>query len=79
MWWIIFVFGLGLVRELIAINYYKAVYRHLAFMASILSLAIGVMDIYIIARIVIDRNIALALSYLMGGAIGSYMGLKVRK
>ncbi len=73
-------FGLALIRELLVVRYYRAIYRQLALSASALSLGIELLDLYvvatIVARFVTTREWLPGLVYAVGGTFGVYIGLR---
>ena len=70
---------LGIAREFLVCRYYIAVQERLALLGSGLSLGIGLLDLGVIAKIMLDGNISMALGYCFGEALGTYLAVNMRK
>ena len=70
---------LGLAREFLVVRYYLAVGGRRALLGSALSLGIGVLDLGVIAKIMLDGNLIMAIGYVAGETIGTYAAVKLRK
>ena len=72
-------FGLGFVREALVTTYYRAISRRLVYGASIVSITLALLDIFVVAKVIMDQNWVLALMYALGEGTGTFIILKVRK
>lgn len=72
-------FFLGLLREACVIFYYKAIARNQAYLGSLLTLCIALLDVGVIAKLALDRDIMIILGYSVGESIGTFLILKLEK
>lgn len=70
---------LGIAREFLVCRYYLAVSGRKAFLGSGISLGIGLLDLFIVAKIMLDQNLGMAVGYVLGEALGTYLAVKLRK
>ena len=69
----------GLAREFLVVRYYLAIQDRRALLGSGISLGIGCLDLFVIAKILIDGNLLMAGGYVLGEATGTYLACKLRK
>ena len=70
---------LGLIRELLVVTYYKCIPARRAFLGSVLTLVIGMLDIGIIAKLVLDRDVWTIIGYTIGESIGTFLAVRKRR
>jgi len=70
---------LGLVRELLVVRYYRAIPQRRALLGSALTLGIGCLDIGVIARLALDKDIFMIIGYTLGESIGTFVGIRRAK
>ena len=70
---------LGLAREILVVRYYLAIQGRLALLGSGISLGIGFLDLFIIAKIMLDGNLMMAGGYVIGEAVGTYLAVRIRR
>ena len=69
----------GLAREFGVVRYLLAVSERRAFLGSALSLGIGLLDLLIIAKIMLDGNLVMAVGYVLGEATGTFLAVRKRR
>ena len=69
---------LGLIREVLVVIYYKCIPARRAFLGSVLTLAIGMLDIGVIAKLVLDRDIWTIIGYTLGESLGTFLAVRRR-
>jgi len=67
---------LGLVRECLVVRYYKCIPERKAFLGSVLTLAIGLLDIGVIAKLVLDKDIWTIIGYTLGESVGTFLAVR---
>ena len=67
---------LGLIRELLVVRYYKSIPQRRALLGSALTLGIGLLDIGVIAKLALDRDIWMIVGYTVGESIGTFVGIR---
>lgn len=70
-------FLLGLIRETCVVLYYRAIQQRWAWLGSALTLGIGLIDLFIIARLAWDKDVGLVVGYLIGETIGTNLSIKI--
>ena len=70
---------LGLVRELCVVRYYQGIQQRRALLGSALTLLIGCLDVGVIARLALDRDIWMIIGYTIGETIGTFVGIRRTK
>ncbi len=76
--WAIY-FVLGFVREALVTTYYRAVSRRLVYGASVVSVCLSLLDIFVVAKVILDRDLILGVAYALGEGLGTFVVLKFRK
>jgi hypothetical protein len=75
--------GLALLREFLAISYYRAVIAKLAGTVSALNFAIEILDLFVLSLILASflrfGNFIPAIVYAVFGSFGAYLGVKLRQ
>ena len=71
--------GLGFVREALVTTYYRAVSRRLVYGASAVSVVLSLLDIFVVAKVILDRDLMLGVVYAVGEGLGTFVVLKCRK
>ncbi len=73
--------ALALIREVLVIRYYRAIFIPSAFSASLLSGAIEILDLFVISTIILrlakGGSLIPAVVYVLFSSIGVYVGLKI--
>jgi hypothetical protein len=69
-------FLLGLIRETCVIFYYRAIQRRSAWLGSVLTLAIGLIDLLVLARLAWDKDVWMVAGYLLGETIGTNLSIR---
>lgn len=73
--------ALALIREVLVIRYYRAIFIPSAFSASLLSGAIEILDLFVISTIILrlskGGNLIPAVVYVVFSSLGVYVGLKI--
>ncbi len=69
-------FLLGILRECAVVFYYRAIQRRGVWLGSALTLAIGLIDILVIAKLAWDRDVGLVVGYLIGETIGTNLSIR---
>ena len=69
-------FVLGLAREFCVVRYYVCIQRRSAFLASALTLGIGLIDLLVLARLAWDKDVWLVGGYLLGETIGTNLSIR---
>jgi hypothetical protein len=67
---------LGFAREFSVVKYYKSIQAKSAFLGSALSLAIGSLDLVVLARLALNRDVLMAIGFLCGETMATYFGIK---
>jgi polyferredoxin len=70
---------LGLAREFLVVRYYVSIQGRRALLGSGISLGIGLLDLVIIAKIMLDANLVMAIGYVLGEAVGTFLAVRLRK
>jgi len=70
---------LGVAREFLVTRYYLAISARQAFLGSALSLGIGLLDLFVIARMIMGNQFLMALGYAGGEALGTYLAVRWRR
>ncbi len=65
-------FVLGFAREAVVTFYFKSVAARRAYSASASTLILSVMDFFVIAKVIMDKNLWLFLAYAVGEALGTW-------
>lgn len=65
----------GLTRELAVVKYYQCIAARRAFLGSGLTLLLGLLDLFIIAKLAFDRNYVMVAGYMLGEAAGTYLAI----
>uniref|UniRef100_A0A6M3KXI0 DUF5698 domain-containing protein n=1 Tax=viral metagenome TaxID=1070528 RepID=A0A6M3KXI0_9ZZZZ len=68
----------GLAREFLVVRYYQCIPERKAFLGSVLTLMIGLLDIGVIAKLVLDRDIWTIVGYTLGESIGTFLAVRRR-
>ncbi len=72
-------FFAGLLREVFVVQYFKAVQHRKGLRGSALTLGIGLLDLVVIAKMAWDRNLWMAVGYIVGETIGTYLSIMAGK
>jgi hypothetical protein len=67
---------LGLGRELFVVRYYQSIPQKRALLGSGLTLGISCLDLVVVARLALDKDVLMIVGYTIGEAIGTYVGIK---
>lgn len=65
----------GLCREYLVIKYYLAVQGRKRLVGSLISFMMGILDLFVLAALAMDGNLAVAVGYVIGEAFGTYLGI----
>lgn len=76
--WLMYL-GLGFVREALVTTYYRAVSRRLVYGASAVSIILALLDIFIVAKVILDRDLMLGVAYAVGEGLGTFVVLKWKR
>ena len=76
MLWPAIYFAAGVVEDILASQYYLAVGRRRAFLASLLAVAITALALFLLERLIVMRDIFLVLAYGLGNGVGTYASVK---
>lgn len=68
-------FILGLIREFGVIHYTKSVIVRHKVRGSSISLGIGLLDLFIVAKLAWEKQIPMAIGYVVGETVGAYLGI----
>ena len=75
--------ALAAVREMLAVLYYKYINEGRGLAAGSLSFLIEIFDMVVLVIVVIrymaDKDILLGVTYALGGAIGVFVGVRMKK
>jgi hypothetical protein len=77
--WIVLGVALGLTREFLVVRYFWAITAKLAFLGSGLTLGIGLLDLLVIGTLALEKNLWLAVGYVIGESIGTFAAVKLGK
>jgi hypothetical protein len=69
-------FVAGCIRETCVILYYKSIHRRAAWLGSGLGLLIALIDLFVIARLAWDKDVALMAGYILGEALGTNLSIR---
>jgi hypothetical protein len=69
-------FLLGLIREFLVIGYYRCIQGRRAWRGSALTLGISLLDLFVIARMAWDRDVALMAGYILGETLGTNLSIR---
>ena len=72
-------FFLGVLREFFVVSYYRTIQRRRAYRGSALTLAIGLLDLIVIAKMAWDKSILLAGGYVIGETVGTFLSIRMGK
>jgi len=67
----------GVLRESCVVVYYRAIQRRSVWLASALTLAIGLIDLFVIARLAWDKDVGLVVGYLVGETLGTNLSIRM--
>jgi hypothetical protein len=68
--------GLGLIEDFIVSQYYKSISAKKAARSAVISLVHTLLAIFVVASIIRGDSVPLMICYAVGGAGGTYLGVK---
>jgi hypothetical protein len=77
--WILLGILLGVAREFAVVKYLQAVSGRRGLLGSGLSFGIGILDLFVVGKMAIDRNFFMAGGYILGESAGTYLSIRIGK
>jgi len=71
--------GLGMLREFGVINYMRCVVQRNRVLGSLISLGMGILDLFVLAMLAWDKEIILPIGYIIGETMETYLGIGKQK
>lgn len=65
----------GFCREVLVVQWQRAVYTRKRLPGSGLSLGIGLLDLLVLAKLALDKNVSMAVGYVVGESLGTFFAI----